>query len=297
MMIATKEEIQYLAKMRVGIIEEYVKNNTDPAIRNNGHCIGIISDGEGDYVWTRDNLSCKKPQCSCGETMVEQSIFDRETHYGYPLWICSSAKCLDERNARVAKELISYREKHGLNETIFNQTLAKMNIPEGCYGWTLAKFDNSKARNKAREAIKNKESLFLTGHTGVGKTHLAIGLLIDYGHNEPNYYQFISVPKLILELHNDIKEDKNYTARIKYLETVKTLVLDDIGAEKTSEYVRSVLYELINSRLVDNKQTIITSNLSLQAIGEKIDERLASRISSYTTIVMSGADRRKRRMT
>ena len=68
-----------------------------------------------------------------------------------------------------------------------------------------------------------------------------------------------------------------------------------MGAEKTTEYVRAVLYEIINERLMSGKQTIVTSNMSLDEIGANIDDRLASRLSSYHIIELTGADRRRMR--
>ena len=56
------------------------------------------------------------------------------------------------------------------------------------------------------------------------------------------------------------------------------LILDDLGAEKVTEYVRQSLYTLINKRYLDNLPTFFTSNLSLDEIAARLDDRISSRI-------------------
>ena len=72
------------------------------------------------------------------------------------------------------------------------------------------------------------------------------------------------------------------------------LVLDDLGAEKTTDWSFSVLYLIIDNRYNNYKKTIITSNFALNQLAGKLgDDRIPSRIRAMCSIVkMDGDDRR-----
>lgn len=288
----TKNEANYFAGIKVQMIQSYLANNPDHARRN----IGIIEGGDSIYVWQSEDF-LENPKCECGWRMNHGTfIFTKNgINEFHPYWWCENEKCSGERRARWTKEIADYRECQGQEPSAFAESLNKMGIPVTFHAMTFGNFDNDKSKTLARKAFKNNESIFFTGKTGTGKTHLSVGLLIENGHTEPNYYRFINVPKLIMELHSDVKADRDYTERIQNLTNIKVLCLDDMGAEKTTEYVRAVLYEIINERLMSGKQTIVTSNMSLDEIGANIDDRLASRLSSYHIIELTGADRRRMR--
>lgn len=72
----------------------------------------------------------------------------------------------------------------------------------------------------------------------------------------------------------------------------KLLILDDIGAEKPSEYVRERLYDLINHRYTNILTTIYTSNLSPIELGDRLGSRIESRVKSAKQIELKGNDRR-----
>jgi DNA replication protein DnaC len=73
------------------------------------------------------------------------------------------------------------------------------------------------------------------------------------------------------------------------------LVLDDLGAEKTTEFAITTLYIIIDRRIRDAKRTIITTNLSLKEIEDKLDARIASRLSGMQNVKISMPDYRKKR--
>src|SRR3990167_9483378 len=71
------------------------------------------------------------------------------------------------------------------------------------------------------------------------------------------------------------------------------LIIDDIGAEKMSDWVRQILYYIINEREQRLLPTVITSNFSLQQIAEQIDIRISSRIAGMCKLIkLTGMDRR-----
>jgi len=131
------------------------------------------------------------------------------------------------------------------------------------------------------------------GDVGTGKTHLAVGITREMIERYSLKAKVISVPEFIASLRDNVMvAGKNQSLMHKY-KNIEFLVLDDLGAEKSSEYVVQQMFLLMNHRLVHKKPTIITSNFSLRLISERIDERIASRILQMCRIIiLPGGDYR-----
>lgn len=140
--------------------------------------------------------------------------------------------------------------------------------------------------------------MYLSGHAGTGKTHLAIGLIIEWlkknaPQNSTQYPLFLPAVEFFIELKgtfNGVGSEKEVLD--KYSRT-PLLCIDDIGAEKISDWSRQMFYTLIDRRYRDEKQTIITSNLTLEDVSKLIDDRISSRIVGMGVVVnLTGEDYR-----
>ena len=144
--------------------------------------------------------------------------------------------------------------------------------------------------------LQSERGLFLSGGTGTGKTVLLASIaraIIDQGFHRaaaiPDY-MFVSFPWLVLELQADYEHAMSVLRRHSKTEF---LFLDDIGAEKTTDFVKQCFYALLDAREKNNKKTYITSNLTLDQIATIYDQRISSRIGGNCEIVYtSGADMR-----
>lgn len=154
-------------------------------------------------------------------------------------------------------------------------------------------------------------SAFITGDCGVGKTHKAVLILRGFVRNTScdnfvapfrNTPVFVNVPELLIKIRSCFNVAPHAGARIapkseedmlqEYFNT-KLLVLDDLGAEKTTDWALQSLYVIINKRCDEKRQTIITSNLTLDEIKDKLSDRIASRIGGMCKVVaMKGKDKR-----
>ena len=72
------------------------------------------------------------------------------------------------------------------------------------------------------------------------------------------------------------------------------LILDDLGTEMTTGFVQSALYQLVNTRLMQDKCTVISTNLSPAELGERYGAALCSRIlGEYELLPFYGEDIRR----
>jgi len=111
----------------------------------------------------------------------------------------------------------------------------------------------------------------------------------------PSYPKMISVPDLLLEIRECFsgRTGDSESSLIEKYTGRKCLILDDLGPEKSSEWSIQTLYSIIDRRYRDVRQTLITSNLTLDEIAEKVGDRIASRIAGMCEVVeIKGKDRR-----
>ena len=288
----TKEEIYYFSTEKIKAIHDF---EATKGLDFRPASIGILEGTDGNYVWFTNNYG-SKPNCpDCGREMIEGTLVERRPLFsmGYPRWFCSIPACSKKRSEWVYNQLIDYRESNG-NDSYLKHALRTMNLSPALHNYTLATFKNKdKAINTARAAVKANKSIFLHGAPGTGKTHLATGLLIESGVKAANRHRFVNVPELFLELESAIKKGDDYTELIKGLAKYYMVVLDDLGATKNTDYKIQTIDTIINSRIMENRMTIITSNLDLDEVSERFDERLSSRLGGFEVMKLTGSDYRK----
>ena len=101
---------------------------------------------------------------------------------------------------------------------------------------------------------------------------------------------FVTVPDLLGWLQS-LFSSNGCENLLRAYETQPALVLDDMGAEKMSEWSFTIVYRLLSHRINHDLSTIITSNLPLREI-DAWEPRVASRLCEWTVIELSGKDRR-----
>jgi DNA replication protein DnaC len=173
-------------------------------------------------------------------------------------------------------------------------------IPRKFLGKSLAGFSAKVARQKeilvfARDFLKTfrgndtdhpSKGLLMTGKEGTGKTHVAISILKDV--IEKGYTGlYWNVPELFLELRRRMTDDSEEKEGelFDHAARVDLLVLDDLGAERTSDYVLDRLYVLINGRYQNDTATIITTNRTIPELRQQIGPRITSRICEMCMVV------------
>jgi len=140
---------------------------------------------------------------------------------------------------------------------------------------------------------KERKSMFLYGGVGVGKTHATFALANHIGINNVMY---LNVPHFLATLRQQIGRGSNDPVSETVLDAAeygRYLVLDDIGVEKSSDWVFENIYTIINHRYEHGLPTIITSNFDVGEIAHKLGDRVASRIYGMCELVeIIGTDKR-----
>jgi DNA replication protein DnaC len=137
--------------------------------------------------------------------------------------------------------------------------------------------------------------LWLFGDTGTGKTTLAMLIskaALEAGRSVAIY----SLPKLLARIRRTYDSEPggdSYLSFFERLTAVDLLHIDDLGAEKRSDWVLEQLYALINERYEAQRSVLITTNLPHDELEEQIGSRTVSRLSQMCDEVpLFGADRR-----
>lgn len=143
-------------------------------------------------------------------------------------------------------------------------------------------------------AISTGPSLLLLGPTGVGKTHLAYGAIraVCVSGLHCTWMAITAAQAYAL-----LRPGRKFESEVDFdrLASTQLLLLDDLGAAKSSEWTEEVNYRLINHRYEHELPTIITSNVPPRELGDAVGERVASRLTEMCQrVVLSGEDRRRR---
>ena len=158
------------------------------------------------------------------------------------------------------------------------------------------------AQNFGRYKEKG-EGLFITGGYGVGKTHLAAAITNYLIQNKMATVVFGNVTTLLGRLRSAYSDDSEYeeTQILKELYDVDLLVIDDLGKEKPTEWVEEKLYTVINERYENYRPIVVTSNLELEEIEQRLENcggAIVSRIIEMCRgIKIVGPDFRKEKLT
>ena len=256
----------------------------------------------------RENLSLQEERKRllaeagyAADALTLQPLCERcsDTGYGPDGGMCECLKryYVAEQNRELSKLL-------NIGEQSFDTFRMEYYSHEKWPGYNMSPYDNMELIRAtccryAASFNKGSGSLFLTGTPGLGKTFLsaciarevsARGFSVVYDTAGHVFTQFET--SKFRRLSEEEQEEAAADVR-RYLEC-DLLIVDDLGTELVTPFVQDVLYQLINSRIVGEKSTIINSNLDAADIYKRYSPQIASRLSGeYRTLRFFGDDIRK----
>ncbi len=222
-----------------------------------------------------------KPNFEC--TLCKDTGYIRNG-YNFNLCSCIKQKLFDiEYN----KSNISNLKSDTFSN--FNNDLYSDKINEDLYSSNISPKDNIiNIKDIALNFIDNFEdatekNLLFLGNTGLGKTFLSNCIaneLLKKGKTV--LYQTAPV---MLDTIIDFRFNKNNSSIYENILDVDLLIIDDLGTECMNSMKFSELFNVINTRLLNQNnnitKTIISTNLNLKELSEKYDERIFSRFVGY----------------
>ena len=197
---------------------------------------------------------------------------------------------LMRRDARVAV----LRERSGLSKRM--------------KGYALDNFDPQVSRSTEKALAKvmdyvinwkeNREAgrgIYFCGDVGTGKTHLAVAVLNELIKRKRVPSLFVTVPELLDNLRGTYNDPgRNIDEWMDAVKNADFLVLDDLGSERPTEWVRERLFVVINHRYREQLPTLFTSNVGPKDLAAQLGERTASRIIAMCDwISLEGEDFRE----
>lgn len=139
-------------------------------------------------------------------------------------------------------------------------------------------------------------SLLLYGATGLGKTHLSLAIASEairkgYG---VIYGSAQNLMSRLEKEHFSSGRDNEYEGSEQAILECDLLVIDDLGAEFSTQFTVAELYNIINTRIMSRLPVIISTNLTPDGLEQKYTQRITSRIiGNYISLYFCGKDIRQ----
>lgn len=230
--------------------------------------------------------------------------------YTYSVYTCP--KCCDTGfimatpcECYKSKKIKYLFEYSNLSEVMKQQTFERFSLD--CYskergGGLMSPYENagrvlSRCRNFAEnDEYKEGKNLFIFGEPGLGKTFLCSCIaneLIKKGVSV--LYQ--TAYNIIAEMEEQKFRYADNAEKTNLYYNIPVLIVDDLGTEFSSSFTSSVIFDIINNRLVRNLSTIISTNFAIGDLEKNYGVRVQSRIvGEYELLKLWGEDIRMKKI-
>ena len=145
------------------------------------------------------------------------------------------------------------------------------------------------------ERLEEGAGIWLMGDVGTGKTTLAM-LVSKAAVEAERTVAIYSLPRLLARIRRTYDAEageESYLGFFERLTSVDLLHIDDLGAEKRSDWVLEQLYAIVDERYATNRSMLVTTNMEVSELEEQIGRRTVSRLAEVCeTLPMYGDDRR-----
>ncbi len=234
--------------------------------------------------------------------LLKENGFDEDAlAIKYTCSVCNDSGFVNERMCNCHRELLKEIERDNLRRfaPVDDCTFNSFNTE---YYPAQAMENGVSPREKAQKILEScrtyaqgfnshAASILFMGGTGLGKTHLSLAIanvVINKGYS----VVYGTAQNILSDLQNESfgrYENLDYTER--EVLAADLLIIDDLGTEFKNQFSVACLYNIINTRILKKKPTIISTNFSYDDLERDYNQRITSRIAGvYITLVLEGND-------
>ncbi len=205
---------------------------------------------------------------------------------------CECLKNLITKNIGANSNLTEHMRKQRFEN--FDFSLFANQGDEGGFTLKCMQVACDKALQFAENFDKAQDNFLIMGNAGTGKTFITSCIgnrALERGKTV--YYQTAYKLSEILESNKFGKGDDDASDIVKYIYDVDLLIIDDLGTEFTTQFTLAAFFDIVNSRIISGKSTVISTNLNFEELSNTYSQRIASRfMESYQLIQTVGKDLR-----
>ena len=263
------------------IIASALRRGTDP-----GPAIRVLRD---------ENLSLQREKVECLVSHgYEENYLDNEP-------VCSLCGDSGYRGGSVCRCLQEYYAREQIKELSRMLDLGTQSFDTFSFEyyderiwpeWGISPRENMElCASYAHNFSPRSGNLLLHGKAGLGKTFLSACIAREV--SEKGFSVVYDTAASIFSQFEDRKfnRDDPDAGEVERVLKCDLLIIDDLGTEMTTGFVQSALYQIVNTRLVGGRQTIISTNLSPDEIGRRYMRQIQSRIEGeYRVLPFFGED-------
>lgn len=254
-------------------------------MRQGTRLLGCVLNKSEDF----DDIKCKiqSLQREKRELLLKNGFAEDFLDDIYSCKTCRDTGFVDGRRCSCLKALIA---KH---------IGANANLTESMRGQRFKNFDLSLFANQGDDSAKTLkvmqiicdkasdfaetfdetgENFLIMGNAGTGKTFISscvANRALERGKTV--YYQTAFRLFELFENAKFNKGDEEAQETVKFVYDVDLLIIDDLGTEFQTQFTSAVLFDIINSRIISGKSTMISSNLGLEELSNLYSQRVVSR--------------------
>jgi DNA replication protein DnaC len=234
--------------------------------------------------------------------LLKENGFDEDAlAIKYTCSVCNDSGFVNERMCNCHRELLKEIERDNLrrfapvDDCTFNsfntEYYPAQAMENGVSPREKAQKIFESCRTYAQGFNSHAASILFMGGTGLGKTHLSLAIanvVINKGYS----VVYGTAQNILSDLQNESfgrYENLDYTER--EVLAADLLIIDDLGTEFKNQFSVACLYNIINTRILKKKPTIISTNFSYDDLERDYNQRITSRIAGvYITLVLEGND-------
>jgi DNA replication protein DnaC len=239
-----------------------------------------VSRGSGGGDPGRERPGAPPSDCPYGMCDGSGFVYEHATNTAY------DCRCRPERVARARAGNLSARIPKRYRNLSFDRSPVTLIEPRPIVDAT---------RRFAGDIVRQLDAgrgLWFVGPVGTGKTTLAMlvsGAALKAGRSVAIY----SLPRLLNEIRDTHRAERSHVDLLDRLASVDLLHIDDVGAQRTTDWVLEELYSIVDARYEDERAMVITTNLNYAQLCDQISPRTASRLAEMCDqLPLDGADRR-----